>query len=51
MESFQFCAVLAAGVRYFRILFVFQFPAMFAGLNVIYWSYYLAKADMANSDK
>ena len=23
------------------------FPATFAGLNVIYWSYYLAKADNA----
>ena len=26
------------------------FPATFAGLNVIYWSYYLAKADNAGKD-
>ena len=27
-----------------------MFPATFAGLNVIYWSYYLAKADNAAKD-
>ena len=26
------------------------FPATFAGLNVIYWSYYLAKADTAGQE-
>ena len=27
------------------------FPATFAGLNIIYWSYYLARADSAGKEE
>ena len=38
------------GAKKIDVISRIVFPATFAGLNVIYWSYYLAKADDAGKD-
>ena len=38
------------GAKKIDVISRIVFPATFAGLNVIYWSYYLAKADNAGKD-
>ena len=42
MSSWEY----SPGAKKIDVISRIVFPATFAGLNVIYWSYYLAKADI-----